>query len=98
MDLAKERSVRNRLECRKYVLEHYMTHACIDCGENDYRVLQFDHVNDKRDDVGRLVGSGYPLTTIIKEIEKCVVRCANCHHRKTAKEQNWFKAMDSNVK
>jgi len=28
--------------------------------------------------------------TILKEINKCVVRCANCHLRKTAQEEGWF--------
>ena len=31
---------------------------------------------------------GASWETLLSEIEKCVVRCANCHRRKTAREQN----------
>jgi hypothetical protein len=31
------------------------------------------------------------LNQVKNEIEKCDVRCANCHRRKTAKDFNWYK-------
>jgi hypothetical protein len=33
----------------------------------------------------------YSLDALQKEIDKCVVRCANCHRRKTAKESGFWK-------
>lgn len=66
----------------KYLLEH----PCVDCLEKDPLVLEFDHFKDKKVEVSKLISSGYVWQTILKEIEKCEVRCANCHKRKTAKQ------------
>lgn len=58
--------------------------GCADCGENDPIVLDFDHVRgEKSFDIGHALGAkGW--STLLKEIEKCDVVCANCHRRRTA--------------
>ena len=67
-----------------YLLEH----PCLDCGEDDPVVLDFDHVRGvKIGDVKRMATQARSLTLIAAEVEKCDVRCANCHRRKTAREQ-----------
>ncbi len=33
----------------------------------------------------------HSLDAIKEEVKKCVVRCANCHRRKTAKEIGYWK-------
>lgn len=38
-----------------------------------------------------MINHGEPWNDILAELEKCEVRCSNCHTRKTAKEQKWFK-------
>ena len=77
---------------RKYVLEYLLSHPCIDCGEPDPIVLDFDHVRDKIQDVSVMVPR-VGLALLALEIEKCVVRCANCHRRKTSIERGWFKSI-----
>ena len=73
-------------EGREYIRNYLLTHPCIDCGERDPIVLEFDHVRgNKKSTVMLLVRNGYSLDVIQKEISKCVVRCANCHKRKTYK-------------
>mgnify|MGYP000178526341 CR=1 FL=1 len=66
---------------------------CIDCPENNPIVLEFDHRDGvkKIEAVGKMVGAGYSWEVIKKEIEKCDVRCANCHRKRTAKQQGWYK-------
>lgn len=59
--------------------------GCIDCGYNEHGVaLQFDHIGDKKQSVSNLIRSDYAWSTILKEIAKCEVRCANCHAVMTA--------------
>jgi hypothetical protein len=65
--------------------------GCIDCGRTDLAVLEFDHVGPKRKSVMTLVWSGYGLETIRREMDACVVRCCNCHRRRTAAVGNHYR-------
>jgi hypothetical protein len=72
------------------LLEYLLKHPCSDCGESDPLVLEFDHVRgSKTKDISCMVQESWSWKTIEAEIAKCDVRCANCHRRKTAYEQNW---------
>ena len=73
---------------RVFVSNHLKEHPCVDCGEYNILVLEFDHVRGKkRKCVANLVGSAVSLATMQKEIDKCDVRCANCHRKKTYGER-----------
>ncbi len=87
----KERKHKNRDIAREYVWDYLSTHPCVDCGETDPIVLEFDHVNGKRADVSRLVADGASIARIQEEINFCLVPCSNCHRRKTSKDQGWFR-------
>jgi hypothetical protein len=56
---------------------------CIDCGIKDWRVLQFDHLHNKKYNLADIGSSGVSLNLIKIEIRKCEIRCANCHQIKT---------------
>ena len=72
-------------------LHEYLTgHPCVDCGESDPVVLEFDHLRDKRCDVTQLLWSGFLWSEIELEIAKCEVRCANCHRRRTARQRDFY--------
>lgn len=80
---------RNRTLQTDYLLEH----PCVDCGERDLRCLDFDHREGcgKVADIGKLMSSAYAWSRILEEIEKCDVRCANCHRRRTAERAGWWR-------
>ena len=66
---------------------------CVDCGEADLRVLDLDHEDPelKLSGVARLLGMHVPWERIEAEIEKCSVRCANCHRRRTAEQLGYWR-------
>jgi hypothetical protein len=75
--------------------QYLAKHPCVDCGEADIRVLEFDHIDreNKIMEVTMLVRGAYSWEAIEKEIKKCKVRCCNCHRRRTAKQFNWRKCV-----
>jgi len=79
-----------RLRVREQVFEYLIDHPCIECGERDIVVLEFDHrtQHTKRFDVMSAT-HGHSWKTIKEEIDKCDVVCANCHKRRTAIMLNW---------
>lgn len=90
MRMAKARTDRVSEENRQMVYEYLKTHPCVDCGEGDPVVLDFDHVRgEKEGTISYWVSSGFPQKKILLEMEKCDIRCANCHRRKTAKQFGW---------
>lgn len=68
---------------RQMLRDYFALHPCVDCHETDPDVLEFDHLRDKRYDVSFMVQTGRSVPAILAEIEKCEVRCANCHRRVT---------------
>jgi hypothetical protein len=96
--LHNQRRVVNQARYRKRnqrrLMAYLLKHPCVDSGESDVRVLDFDHTgSDKTRDVSVFVRSGYSWRRIEEEIAKCAVRCANCHRRKTAVDFGWYKGL-----
>jgi DNA-binding CsgD family transcriptional regulator len=82
-----QRKRRNQRKMLKSIqlIKPLLANGCVDCGEKDIMVLEFDHrePNDKTSNISRLLrGSFAKLQT---ELQKCDVVCANCHRRRTAK-------------
>lgn len=55
----------------------------VDCGIKDPVVLDADHQRDKAYEVSTLLHGNFTWRFLEKELAKCVVRCANCHRRRT---------------
>lgn len=55
---------------------------CMICGEDDIICLLFHHVdnNNKTKGISTLCRKG-TILTLVEEIRKCIVVCANCHYR-----------------
>ncbi len=84
---------RRRLEWQRRLWEYLSVHPCVDCREQDPLVLEFDHVDrtTKEFTMGFMATRGHAWPTVLSELAKCEVRCANCHRRRTAAQFGWPK-------
>jgi hypothetical protein len=74
------KDLNSKIRNRKFLDNYLKNHPCIDCGNSDLRVLDFDHVRgEKVEDVSHAVRNNWSIIKIQKEIDKCEVRCSNCH-------------------
>ena len=89
---AKRNTAAYIVENLRRLIEYLLEHLCVDCGETDVLVLDFDHRDrsTKRMAVGSLVRYG-SWNNLEAEIAKCDVRCANDHRRRTAHQFGWRK-------
>ena len=85
----KRRMVRERT---LFLLRYFKSHPCVDCGETDPVVLEFDHLRDKSFAVSQGL-SRASWERVLQEIEKCEVVCANCHRRRTARRRGSLRAV-----
>ena len=83
-----------RNEFHVNMLDYLSTKACIICGENDIRVLEFDHLDpqDKQFTISQAVRLGRNWQEILIEMAKCQVLCSNCHKKRTATQYKWYKS------
>jgi hypothetical protein len=94
IDQAAAQKKRLRHERTAYLIAYFETHPCVDCGERDPVVLEFDHLRDKLFDVTQ--GLDFrSWQSILDEMAKCEVVCANCHRRRTASRRGALRALMS---
>lgn len=88
-----ENNLRYRKANQKRMIDYLSDKECLDCGENNIVCLEFDHVRGvKSFNVGQAVSSSTrSWELILKEIDKCEIRCANCHRIKTQTVLNSYK-------
>jgi hypothetical protein len=91
-DQARAATLRRREFVRSHVLDYLQANPCVDCGERDPVVLEFDHIGEKSAGIANLVNEGTSLRRIRAEIARCEVVCANCHRLRTAARQGSWRA------
>lgn len=94
-----KRSNKRRIEKKKWFRDKIMPqYNCVRCGENDPTCLDFHHINPKTKDstISRMLCNNHTKETILNEITKCIVFCANCHRKFHAGKFKWTPMQDSN--
>jgi hypothetical protein len=89
---ARSRAIAVRRERTAYLIEYFRTHPCVDCGERDPLVLEFDHLDDKAFNIAEGIRDR-SWQALLDEIAKCEVVCANCHRRRTAQRGGFARAV-----
>lgn len=72
-------SNRRRYEMKKKAITH-LGGKCVNCGYNGHlAALEFHHLNPKEKDftIGKMMNRKWD--SIVKEIDKCIILCSNCH-------------------
>lgn len=87
------RKTKTIFENRGKIFEYFKSNPCVDCGNDNRIVLEFDHRDDvnKIGGVGEIVSKGCSWKKVKEEMDKCDVRCANCHRIRTAIQFDWYK-------
>lgn len=73
---------------RKWLMDYKRKHGCSKCGIRDPRVLEFHHVRDKKFSIAERAYYHYGINRLKKEIDKCILLCANCHRILQCAERN----------
>jgi hypothetical protein len=75
-----------------YLVSFLRKHPCVDCGEDDPVVLEFDHLRDKEFSIGKGMRDR-PWKRVLAEMDKCEVVCANCHRRQTNRRGGFIRTI-----
>jgi hypothetical protein len=92
----KERAAKRKRENKILIYQYLLKHSCIDCGEQDVIVLDFDHRDEssKVAGVSELARKCVRWEVIKAEIDKCDVRCSNCHRKRTAAQFGGYSLLE----
>ncbi len=75
----KEKVKQQKLVRKEWFENYKKTLSCCVCGENDSRCLIFHHKDPKKKRFDLATQAQYGRKSVLKEIAKCDVLCANCH-------------------
>lgn len=94
-ELQMERVRATQLRNLDYIRSIKQASGCTSCAEDDYRCLDFHHVDAASKAFGIYDGArrGRSLSSLDAEIAKCVVLCANCHRKAHAAEAEQAEAL-----
>jgi hypothetical protein len=70
-----------RLNIRNWLNKYKSDAKCSNCGFDDFRSLVFHHEDPSQKEIAiaNITGLGLSKENIKKELDKCIVLCANCH-------------------
>jgi transcription elongation factor Elf1 len=82
-----DKAIKRKKQVRNEFNEYKKTLKCSFCPENDPVCLDFHHTDPTQKDreLADMVGRGIGMESLLKEVDKCIVLCSNCHRKLHAK-------------
>jgi|TARA_B100000073_G_C23743927_1_gene574550 5-methylcytosine-specific restriction endonuclease McrA len=78
-------------EKKEFIQAHKLELGCSVCGYNEIpEALEYDHIDRSKKNFKMSKAHWYSWDRIHKEIENCIILCANCHREKTIKEKDYM--------
>ena len=75
-----EKRDKHRKKKVKWLKEFKKSLSCEVCGESRVCCLEFHHTGDNKEiNIAHAAHNAWSIERMLKEIEKCMVLCANCH-------------------
>lgn len=81
---SEKKRIQQRIKDLRIWLKEYKKNLkCEKCGENFWACLDFHHLDPdiKEHNISNICKTGWCKKRILKEINKCIVLCANCHRK-----------------
>jgi hypothetical protein len=92
IDQAQRRKKVVSAERVEYLVAFLRENPGVDCGEADPVVLEFDPLRDKKFGIAQGIRNR-DWQSVLDEMAKCEVVCANCHRRRTARRGGFARAV-----
>ena len=79
----KERIKKRRSMLKRWLIKYKKGLNCSNCGEEHTACIEFHHkdASKKEFSLSEAVSHGCSKNRMIKESQKCIVLCANCHRK-----------------
>lgn len=86
-----QQNARDRKQEVRKQLQATLGAKCLHCGIEDFRVLDFDHIDPMEKGFNISTKLHLPIDELMIEVKKCQLLCANCHRIKTitARQFDW---------
>lgn len=84
-----DRNKRKALETKEWWVEFKKALKCSRCEENHPATLDCHHINPNEKDynISHMINR-FSKSRILKELEKCIILCSNCHRKYHYDENN----------
>lgn len=92
----KQQNKKQQAKNLQLFLRYLQVTGCVDCGEQRAVLLECDHLIDKEYNVGNKAKRLY-WSTLQLELSKCVIRCGNCHRKRTTKQLGMWRGQSETV-
>jgi hypothetical protein len=87
----RKRDVARRERGRRVVQKWFLEHCCADCGCDDMRILEADHVRGRNFTISENLWR--PVKQLEAELALCEARCRNCHAIRHAEDRQQLREL-----